>query len=76
MRARPPEKHELDPIEIASRDKIEALQLKRLRWSLGHAYQNVPHYKKAFDEAGVHPDDLAALDDLGRFPFTHKENLR
>ena len=76
MRARPPEKHELDPIEIASRDEIEALQLERLRWSLGHAYENVQHYKSAFDEAGVHPDDLATLDDLGKFPFTYKDDLR
>ena len=76
MRARPPEKHELDPIEIASRDEIEALQLERLRWSLGHAYENVAHYKAAFDQAGVHPHDLATLDDLGKFPFTHKDDLR
>jgi len=76
MRVRPPEKHELDPIEIASRDEIEALQLTRLRWSLGHAYENVPHYKAAFDEAGVQPGDLKILQDLGKFPFTKKDDLR
>ena len=41
---------ELEPIETASRDEIQALQLQRLRWSLQHAYDNVPHYRKAFDE--------------------------
>ena len=76
MRARPAEKHELDPIEIASRDEIEALQLKRLRWSLSHAYENVAHYKTAFDQAGVHPDDLMSLGDLKKFPFTVKDDLR
>ena len=61
MRARPAEKHELDPIEIASRDEIQALQLQRLKWSLGHAYDNVAHYKAAFDQAGIHPTDLKDL---------------
>ena len=76
MRARPPEKHELDPIEIASRDEIEALQLTRMRWSLKHAYDNIPHYKVAFAQAGVHPDDLNTLQDLGKLPFTVKDDLR
>ena len=76
MRARPAEKHELDPIEIASRDEIQALQLQRLKWSLGHAYDNVAHYKAAFDQAGVHPTDLKTLGDLGKFPFTVKDDLR
>ncbi|MGI9500040.1 MAG: phenylacetate--CoA ligase PaaK [Geminicoccaceae bacterium] len=76
MRAHPPKKHELDPIEIASRDEIEALQLNRLRWSLSHAYDNVAHYKTAFDKVGVHPGDLNTLQDLGRFPFTVKDDLR
>ena len=76
MRARPAEKHELDPIEIASRDEIQALQLQRLKWSLGHAYDNVPHYKAAFDQAGIHPTDLKTLGDLGKFPFTVKDDLR
>ncbi|MCV0397498.1 MAG: phenylacetate--CoA ligase [Rhizobiaceae bacterium] len=71
-----PRREELDPIEIASRDEIEALQLKRLKWSLAHAYENVPHYRKAFDAAGVHPNDLKSLSDLRRFPFTVKTDLR
>ncbi|MBI3453404.1 MAG: phenylacetate--CoA ligase [Rhodospirillales bacterium] len=66
----------LDPIEIASRDEIAALQTKRLKWSLAHAYKNVPHYRKKFDAAGVHPDDFRRLEDLARFPFTTKEDLR
>ena len=66
----------VDPIEIASRDEISALQLQRLRWSLGHAYRNVPHYRKAFDAAGVRPADLRHLEDLARFPFTTKDDLR
>jgi len=68
--------HELDPIERASRDEITALQLKRLRWSLTHAYSSVPQYKRKFDEAGVHPDDLHTLEDLRQFPFTTKQDLR
>jgi phenylacetate-CoA ligase len=66
----------LDPVERASRDEIMALQLERLQWSLGHAYANVPHYKAAFDAAGVQPDDLQQLSDLSRFPFTVKTDLR
>jgi len=66
----------LDPIEIASRDEIEALQLERLRWSLTHAYDNVAHYRAAFDAAGIHPDDLSSLSDLARFPLTTKQHLR
>ena len=69
-------KEELDPIEIASRDEIEALQLERLKWSLNHAYSKVPMYKQRFDEAGVHPDDLKSLKDLSKFPFTVKDDLR
>ena len=76
MRTRPPERHELDPIEIASRDEIAALQLKRLRASLRRAYEHVPHYRTAFDRAGVHPDDLTQPDDLRKFPFTSKDDLR
>ncbi|MEL7465349.1 MAG: phenylacetate--CoA ligase PaaK [Pseudomonadota bacterium] len=71
-----PAKGDLDPIEVASRDEIAGLQLKRLRWSLGHAYENVPHYKAAFDAAGVHPSDLKDLADLAKFPFTVKQDLR
>ena len=71
-----PNKSDLDPIEIASRDEIQALQLERLKWSLKHAYDNVPMYKKRFDEKGVHPDDLKSLADLAKFPFTVKSDLR
>ena len=71
-----PTKSSLDPIEIASRDEIEALQLERLKWSLRHAYENVPFYKTSFDDAGVHPDNLKSLSDLTKFPFTVKQDLR
>ena len=71
-----PSKSSLDPIEIASRDEIEALQLERLKWSLAHAYANVPHYTASFDAAGVHPQDLHSLADLASFPFTVKQDLR
>ena len=71
-----PNKNDLDPIEIASLDEIQALQLKRMQWSLQHAYNNVPMYKQRFDEAGVHPDDLKSLSDLAIFPFTEKDDLR
>lgn len=66
----------LEPIEHASRDEIQALQLERMKWSLKHAYENVPHYRKSFDDAGVHPDDLKQLSDLSKFPFTTKKDLR
>jgi phenylacetate-CoA ligase len=66
----------LHAIERASRDEIQALQLKRLQWSLAHAYDNVPHYKAAFDAKGVHPSDCKTLADLARFPFTTKHDLR
>ncbi|MCD9148802.1 phenylacetate--CoA ligase PaaK [Pseudophaeobacter flagellatus] len=71
-----PNKADLDAIEIASIDEIRALQLKRLKWSLRHAYDNVPMYKERFDAAGVHPDDLQQLSDLSKFPFTYKNDLR
>ncbi len=67
---------ELEPIETASVDELRALQLDRLRWSLRHAYDNVPYYRKMFDVAAVHPDDLKDLPDLARFPFTTKASLR
>ena len=67
---------DLDAIETASRDEIAALQLERMKWSLRHAYKNVPHYRKKFDDAGVHPDDLKTLADLAKFPFTTKKDLR
>ncbi|UHL65151.1 phenylacetate--CoA ligase [Paralcaligenes sp. KSB-10] len=65
-----------DAIEHASQDELRSLQLERLQWSLKHAYDNVPHYKKSFDAAGVHPGDLKQLSDLSRFPFTTKQDLR
>jgi phenylacetate-CoA ligase len=67
---------ELDEAERASRDEITALQTRRLKWSLAHAYDNVAHYKKAFDKAGVHPSDFIELADLAKFPFTVKTDLR
>tara|TARA_B110000977_G_scaffold181131_1_gene241527 strand:- start:5440 stop:6750 length:1311 start_codon:yes stop_codon:yes gene_type:complete len=71
-----PDLSTLDPIEIASRDEIQALQLERLKWSVRHAYDNVPFYKNSFDAAGVHPDDIKELSDLAKFPFTVKTDLR
>jgi phenylacetate-CoA ligase len=76
MVQRTPHTGELDPIERASRDELQAVQLERLKWSLQHAYDNVPHYRRAFDEAGVHPADLRSLGDLAKFPFTDKKTLR
>jgi phenylacetate-CoA ligase len=76
MAHRRPEAGELEPIETAGRDELQALQLQRMKWSLRHAYDNVPHYRKSFDAAGVHPDDLKTLADLSRFPFTYKNDLR
>ena len=71
-----PNRNDLDPIEVASIDEIRSLQLERLKWSVRHAYDNVPMYKQRFDEAGVHPDDLQELKDLAKFPFTYKNDLR
>lgn len=71
-----PDPADLEPIELASRDEIAALQLERMKWSLSHAYQNVPMYRARFDEQGVHPDDLHSLEDLALFPFTLKDDLR
>ena len=71
-----PDKASLDAIEIASRDEIAGLQLTRLKATLANAYANVPAYRAKFDAAGVHPDDLRTLDDLQKFPFTTKADLR
>ncbi|TMH84240.1 MAG: phenylacetate--CoA ligase [Betaproteobacteria bacterium] len=65
-----------EPIEKAGVDELRALQRERLRSTLKHAYENVPHYRKAFDAAGVHPGDLKELADLAKFPFTTKADLR
>jgi len=67
---------QLEHIEKASIDELHSLQLDRLRWSLKHAYENVPHYRSVFDAAGVHPGDLKHLADLAKFPFTTKAELR
>jgi len=66
----------LEPIEKASVDELRALQLQRLRWSVQHAYDNVAHYRESFHAAGVHPQDLRSLEDLAKFPFTVKDDLR
>jgi phenylacetate-CoA ligase len=63
---------QLDPIETASRDELQALQTQRLKWTLKHAYDNVPMYRRKFDAAGVHPDDFHELSDLSKFPCTTK----
>jgi len=76
MVQRVPAPGDLEAIETASRDELQALQLQRMQWSLRHAYDNVAHYKAAFDAAGVHPDDLRTLADLAKFPFTDKKTLR
>jgi phenylacetate-CoA ligase len=67
---------EMDDVERASRDEIVALQTKRLAWSLKHAYDNIAHYRRAFDARGVHPSDFRELTDLAKFPFTSKTDLR
>lgn len=76
MAVRHPAPGDLEPIETASRDEVQALQLQRLRWTLQHAYDNVPHYQRSFDAKGVHPSDLKQLSDLSKFPFTVKKDLR
>jgi phenylacetate-CoA ligase len=76
MPVKRPAPGDLEPIETASRDEIEALQLQRLQTTLTRAYENVPHYRKAFDAAGVHPSDCKTLADLAKFPFTTKKDLR
>ena len=76
MPTRHPAPGDLEPIETASRDEITALQVQRLRQTLQLAYDKVPHYRAAFDAAGVQPGDLKTLADLARFPFTTKQDLR
>ncbi|MFY9510673.1 MAG: phenylacetate--CoA ligase PaaK [Rubrivivax sp.] len=76
MPVKQPVPGELEPIETASRDELQALQLQRLRWTLQHAYDNVAHYRQAFDAKGVHPSDCKSLADLAKFPFTSKADLR
>jgi phenylacetate-CoA ligase len=67
---------DLEPIERASRDELQSLQLQRLQATLARAYENVPHYRQAFDARGVHPADCKTLADLAKFPFTTKADLR
>ena len=76
MTSKRPLPGELEPIERASRDELQALQLERLQWSLQHAYANVEHYRQTFDAKGIHPADLKSLADLTKFPFTVKSDLR
>ncbi len=76
MPVKRPEPGDLEPIETASRDELQALQLERLQWTLRHAYEHVPHYRRAFDARGVHPSDCRQLADLAKFPFTGKADLR
>ena len=71
-----PRPGDLEPIETASLDELRSLQTERLRWSVRHAYDNVPHYRAAFEAAGVHPDDVRDLADLSLLPFTAKADLR
>jgi phenylacetate-CoA ligase len=73
---RTPRPEELEPIERASVDELRAVQLERLRWSLRHAYDNVPQYRTMFDQREIHPGDLRDLSDLAKFPFTDKATLR
>ncbi|MBS0594991.1 MAG: phenylacetate--CoA ligase [Proteobacteria bacterium] len=76
MPAKQPNPGDLEAIETASRDQLTALQLQRLQWTLQHAYERVPHYRRAFDAKGVHPSDCRSLADLAKFPFTTKHHLR
>ena len=66
----------LEPIETASVNELRVLQLERLQWSVRHAYDNVAHYRKAFEAADVHPDEIRTLADLAKIPFTSKADLR
>ena len=65
-----------EPIETASIDELRTLQTERLQSTLHNAYANIDHYTRAFDAAGVHPDDVTSLDDLARLPFLVKDDLR
>jgi phenylacetate-CoA ligase len=76
MPVNPSARNDLDPIERASRDEIETLQLQRLRWSIGHTYDNVPSFRMKCEQKGVHPEDLTTLKDLALFPFMTKTDMR
>ena len=66
----------LDAAERMSLDELRAVQLERLQWTLRHAYAHVPHYRRAFDAAGVHPDDCRDLAVLAKLPTTSKADMR
>ena len=66
----------LESIETANRDELSAIQLERLKWSVKHTYENVEHYRKKCQAKSVHPEDLRTLEDLSKFPFTTKHDLR
>jgi phenylacetate-CoA ligase len=76
MPVKRPAPGDLEPIERASQDELRALQLQRLQWTLKRAYENVPHYRRAFDAKGVHPSDCKSLADIAKFPLTSKADLR
>src|SRR4051812_37312244 len=76
MQNRGPRPEDLEAIERASIDEIRGVQLSRLQSTVRHADENVPHYRAAFDAAGVHPSDVRVLDDLALLPFTTKAELR
>ena len=76
MPVREPRPGELEPIETASADQLQALQLQRLQATLRRCHEHVPHYRRAFDERGVQPSDCRSLADLASFPFTTKQHLR
>jgi phenylacetate-CoA ligase len=76
MQDRTPRPEQLDAIERSSIDELRALQLQRLRWSVQHAYENVAHYRAAFDSVGAHPADVQSFEDLAKLPFTTKGDLR
>ncbi|MEQ1804807.1 MAG: phenylacetate--CoA ligase PaaK [Burkholderiaceae bacterium] len=76
MPVKHPAAADLEAIETASRDELQALQLQRLKATLATAYERVAHYRKAFDGHGVQPNDLKSLADLAKFPFTAKADLR
>ncbi|WP_340538919.1 phenylacetate--CoA ligase PaaK [Nocardioides sp. GXZ039] len=76
MRDLSPQPGDLEPIETASTDELRALQTERLRWTMRHAYEHVPHYRATFDAAGVSPGDIVELADLAKLPFTTKADLR
>lgn len=76
MPVKTPAPGDLEAIEQASQDELQSLQTARLKWTLQHAYDHVPHYRQAFEAKGVHPSDLKTLADLVKFPFTTKQDLR